>query len=88
MSPLTDLDELEDTMDLAKKSTQDPSLASSIYVIETRYNPKSDINTVSKCLRPTNSRNIYYDTQKERHLSEKAKVATSLDDLKKMVCIS
>lgn len=85
MSPLTDLDDLED-MDIEKSSAPD-SVMPPVYVIETKYNPKSDINTASKCPRRTNSRDLYYDTQKERHLAEKAKVAASLDDLKKKVGI-
>ncbi|KJA23734.1 hypothetical protein HYPSUDRAFT_54178 [Hypholoma sublateritium FD-334 SS-4] len=81
MSPLTDLDDESDDMDIMEGLGLDPP--PTIYVIETKYNPKSNINVVSKCPRTANSQDIYFDTQKERYLAEKSQVATSLEDLKK-----
>lgn len=85
MSPLTDLGDELDDMDIMEGLGLDPP--PTVYVIETKYNPKSDINVVSKCPRTANSQDIYFDTQKERYLAEKSQVATSLKDLKKKVCI-
>lgn len=85
MSPLTDLEEESDDMVIIDAPRLGP--LPSTYIINTKYNPKSDINTVSKCPRTASSRDIYYATQRERRLAEKAKIATSLDDLKKKVCV-
>ncbi len=88
MSPLSDLDDQSDDMDITEGSSSNLTQPiPAVYVIETKYDPKCDLNTISKCPRNKNTRDIYYATQKERQLAKRAKVAVSLDDLGKKVRI-